>query len=63
MKYLGSKKRIAKYILPIILKDRKERGLFHEETEIQPSIGSNYIEVCDTSFRLISKNEYLRKTK
>jgi len=40
-----------------------ERGLFHEETEIQPSIGSYYIEVGETSFKLISKKEYLKKTK
>ena len=40
-----------------------ERGLFHEETDIQPSIGSNYVEVGEASFKLMSKNEYLKKTK
>lgn len=30
MKYMGSKRRIAKYILPIILKDRKENQVFYD---------------------------------
>ena len=30
MKYMGSKNRIAKYLLPIILKDRKETNLIKE---------------------------------
>lgn len=34
MRYVGSKRRIAKYILPIILKDRK-----HGQTYVEPFVG------------------------
>lgn len=34
MKYMGSKRRIAKHILPIILKDRKE-----EQWYVEPFVG------------------------
>ena len=34
MKYMGSKNRIAKYILPIILKDRKEGQWY-----VEPFVG------------------------
>ena len=34
MKYMGSKNRIAKHILPIILKDRKENQYY-----VEPFIG------------------------
>ena len=30
MKYMGSKRRIAKYILPIMLKDRIENQYFYD---------------------------------
>ena len=34
MKYMGSKNRIAKHILPIILKDRKENQYY-----VEPFVG------------------------
>lgn len=34
MKYMGSKARIAKYILPIIIKDRKENQWY-----VEPFVG------------------------
>ena len=43
MKYMGSKNRIAKYILPIILKDRKE-GQYY----VEPFVGgANMIDKVD----------------
>lgn len=43
MKYMGSKNRIAKYILPIILKDRKENQYY-----IEPFVGgANMIDKVD----------------
>lgn len=43
MKYMGSKNRIAKYIIPIILKDRKEGQLY-----VEPFVGgANMIDKVD----------------
>ena len=43
MKYLGSKRRISKHILPIILKDRKENQVY-----VEPFVGGcNMIDKVD----------------
>lgn len=43
MKYMGSKARIAKHILPIILKDRKE-----DQWYVEPFVGgANMIDKVD----------------
>lgn len=55
MKYMGSKNRIAKYILPIILKDRKENQYF-----ISPFCGGgNMIDKVDGNRIATDNNEYL----
>lgn len=38
MKYMGSENRVAKHILPIILKGRKEEQLF-----VDPFTGGQYV--------------------
>lgn len=43
MKYMGSKNRIAKYILPIILKDRKECQWY-----VEPFVGG-----CNTIDKVV----------
>lgn len=55
MKYMGSKNRIAKEILPIILKDRKENQYF-----VEPFCGGLGTMDKVTGFRIASdKNKYL----
>lgn len=55
MKYMGSKNRIAKYILPIILKDRKE-GQFY----VEPFMGGCNLIDKVTGNRIASDiNEYI----
>ena len=57
MKYMGSKARIAKYILPIILKDRKEGQCY-----VEPFVGgANMIDKVDGQRILMSI--YLRFTQ
>ena len=55
MKYMGSKRRIAKYILPIILKDRKQNQYY-----VEPFVGGcNSIE-CVGGLRIGGdNNKYL----
>ena len=49
MKYMGSKARIAKYILPIILKDRKEGQWY-----VEPFVGgANMIDKVPNNFQRI----------
>lgn len=55
MKYMGSKRRIAKEILPIILKDRKENQCY-----VEPFVGgANMIENVSGKRLGIDINEYL----
>jgi len=55
MKYMGSKARIAKYILPIILKDRRE-GQFY----VEPFVGgANMIDKVDGNRFGSDNNKYL----
>ena len=55
MKYMGSKNRIAKYILPIILKDRKENQYY-----VEPFVGgANMIDKVDSNRIGADNNEYL----
>ena len=55
MKYMGSKNRIAKYILPIILKDRKENQYY-----VEPFVGgANMIDKVDGNRIGADNNEYL----
>lgn len=55
MKYMGSKNRIAKYILPIILKDRKV-GM----TWVEPFVGgANMIDKVDGKRLGADSNEYV----
>lgn len=59
MKYMGSKARIAKYILPIMLKEAKEKGI---GTWIEPFVGgANMIDKVPREFKRIGidNNEYL----
>ena len=51
MKYLGSKNRIAKYILPIMLKEANEKGV---TTWIEPFVGGgNMIDKVPNTFKRI----------
>lgn len=55
MKYMGSKNRIAKYLLPIILKDRKEGQWY-----VEPFVGgANMIDKVDGNRIGADSNEYL----
>lgn len=55
MKYMGSKARIAKHILPIILKDRKEGQWY-----VEPFVGgANMIDKVDGNRIGADSNEYL----
>lgn len=55
MKYMGSKARVAKYILPIILKDRKEGQCY-----VEPFVGgANMIDKVDGWRIGADFNEYL----
>lgn len=55
MKYMGSKARIAKHILPIILKDRKEGQWY-----VEPFVGgANMIDKVDGNRIGYDSNEYL----
>ena len=55
MKYMGSKARIAKHILPIILKDRKEGQWY-----VEPFVGgANVIDKVDGNRIGYDSNEYL----
>lgn len=55
MKYMGSKRRIAKEILPIILKDRKENQWY-----VEPFVGgANMIDKVDGNRLGVDINEYL----
>lgn len=55
MKYMGSKNRIAKYILPIILKDRKEGQWY-----VEPFVGgANLIDKVGGNRLGSDSNEYL----
>lgn len=56
MKYMGSKNSIAKYLLPIILKDRKQ-GQYY----IEPFVGgANMIDKVEGDFKIgADSNEYL----
>ena len=55
MKYMGSKNRISKYILPIILKDRKENQYY-----IEPFVGgANMIDKVDGLRIANDVNKYL----
>ena len=55
MKYMGSKNRIAKHILPIILKDRKENQYY-----VEPFVGgANMIDKVDGNRIGADNNEYL----
>ena len=55
MKYMGSKNRIAKHILPIILKDRKENQYY-----VEPFVGgANMIDKVDSNRIGADNNEYL----
>ena len=55
MKYMGSKNRIAKYILPIILKDRKENQYY-----VEPFVGgANMIDKVNGNRIGADSNEYL----
>ena len=55
MKYMGSKNRIAKHILPIILKDRKENQYY-----VEPFVGgANMIDKVDRNRIGADSNEYL----
>lgn len=55
MKYMGSKNRIAKYILPIILKDRKEGQWY-----VEPFVGgANMIDKVSGDRIGADNNEYL----
>ena len=55
MKYMGSKNRIAKYLLPIILKDRKEGQWY-----VEPFVGgANMIDKVDGNRIGNDSNEYL----
>jgi DNA adenine methylase len=55
MKYLGSKNRIAKHILPIILKDRKEGQIFYDLF----CGGGNIIDKVDGKRVANDNNKYL----
>ena len=51
MKYMGSKNRIAKYILPIMLKEANEKGI---TTWVEPFVGgANMIDKVPSSFQRI----------
>ena len=55
MKYMGSKNRIAKYLLPIILKDRKDGQWY-----VEPFVGgANMIDKVDGNRIGADKNEFL----
>ena len=55
MKYMGSKNRIAKHILPIILKNRKENQYY-----VEPFVGgANMIDKVDGNRIGADKNEFL----
>ncbi|MCW0484672.1 DNA adenine methylase [Gaoshiqia sediminis] len=55
MKYMGSKNRIAKYILPIILENRTENQLY-----IEPFVGgANMIDKVTGERLGTDNNEYL----
>ena len=55
MKYMGSKNRIAKYLLPIILKNRKENQYY-----VEPFVGgANMIDKVDGLRIGADNNEYL----
>jgi DNA adenine methylase len=55
MKYMGSKNRIAKYFLPIILKDRKENQWY-----VEPFVGgANMIDKVDGNRIGADNNKYL----
>ena len=55
MKYMGSKNRIAKYLLPIILKDRKENQYY-----VEPFVGgANMIDKVNGLRIGADKNEFL----
>ena len=55
MKYMGSKNRIAKYILPIILKDRKDGQWY-----VEPFVGgANIIDKVDGNRIGADNNKYL----
>ena len=57
MKYMGSKNRIAKHILPIILKDRREGQWY-----VEPFVGgANMIDKVDGKRLGADNNEYLIK--
>lgn len=59
MKYMGSKRRIAKYILPIMLKKAEERNII---TWVEPFVGgANMIDKVPINFKRIGYdiNEYL----
>lgn len=55
MKYMGSKSRIAKHILPIILKDRKT-----EQWYVEPFVGGgNVIDKVDGNRKAADSNEHI----
>lgn len=55
MKYMGSKNRIAKFLLPIILKDRKENQWY-----VEPFVGgANIIDKVNGLKLGIDKNKYI----
>ena len=55
MKYMGSKNKIAKHLLPIILKDRKEGQWY-----VEPFVGgANMIDKVDGLRIGADKNEFL----
>ena len=59
MKYMGSKNRIAKYILPIMIKEARRKGIV---TWIEPFVGgANMIDKVPSEFKRIGidNNEYL----
>lgn len=59
MRYIGSKRRIAKHILPILLKEANESGI---STWVEPFVGgANLIDKVPNTFRRIGvdSNEYL----
>ena len=51
MKYMGSKNRIAKFILPIMLKEANEKGI---STWVEPFVGgANMIDKVPNNFQRI----------
>lgn len=72
MKYMGSKNRIAKHILPLILKDRKRRSMvcrtfmrlniiFINTTYNKILLPNNCIIYCDPPYRNTTKYKYKDK--